>query len=291
MPTRNGMPIFEQFICLRMEISIIISVYNDWPWLEMILTALSNQKCDGCKFEVVIADDGSGSQMTDRITAAIRNEDYPFPIIHVWHEDLKWRKNIILNAAVRASHGSYLLFLDGDCIPHPRWVAEHWNARLPRHVIAGRRVNLPRGISGRLTPRKVASGYLQRSLPSLAWHSLRGDGSQVENAVRITWKPLRRFIRIHDGLVGCNFSIFREDLLCVNGFDERFLDPATGEDTDLEERLRRAGIAVATLKHQVTVYHKNHRAQSYDSARNKELLEENNRGGVTYTPYGIYRDE
>lgn len=279
---------FEGSNRVCMKISIIISVYNDWAWLEMILTALARQKSWGGEFEVVVADDGSGAEMTARIAAAAAGGAYPFPIVHVWHEDRGWRKNIILNAAVRASRGDYLMFLDGDCIPHPRWMAEHWAARTPGRVIAGRRVNLPQGLSARLTPRRVASGYLQRMLPWMLWRSMRGDGSHAENAVRITWKPLRRYIRERtEGLIGCNFSIFRSDLLSVNGFDERYLDPATGEDTDLEARLHRAGVIVRTLKHLITVYHKCHRTQSYASERNAAIFAENNRLGMTRTPYGI----
>lgn len=276
-----------------MEISVIISVYNDWKWLEMMFAALSVQKFRDGNFEVVIADDGSGTEMTERIAAAARNKTYPFPILHVWHEDRGWRKNTILNAAVRASHGKYLMFLDGDCIPHRCWMKEHWENRMPGRVVGGRRVNLPKGVSQRLTPQRAASGYLSRSLPLIVWGSLRGDGSLAENAIRLTWPPVRRFLnncRHSIGMIGCNFSIFKEDLLRVNGFDERFPDPATGEDTDLEARLQRAGTTVYIIKHIATVYHKNHPAQSYASERNAQLFAENNAAGVTYTPYGIYRE-
>lgn len=51
----------------------------------------------------------------------------------------------------------------------------------------------------------------------------------------------------------------QKDLLKVNGFDERYLAPAIGEDTDLEARLKRIGIKVRVCKHAVTVFHKNHK--------------------------------
>jgi hypothetical protein len=39
-------------------------------------------------------------------------------------------------------------------------------------------------------------------------------------------------------LVGCNFSCFKSDLEKINGFDEDFSMPTTGEDTDIERRMR-----------------------------------------------------
>ncbi|MEE1258562.1 MAG: galactosyltransferase-related protein [Paludibacteraceae bacterium] len=66
-----------------------------------------------------------------------------------------------------------------------------------------------------------------------------------ENVLRIPLR-IRNILGIcktqKGGLLGCNFGIYKSDLLKVNGFDERFLAPATGEDTDLEARLARIGI-------------------------------------------------
>ena len=276
----------------RPPISIILSVYNDWKWLEMILAALRMQTRRD--FEVIVADDGSDEPFCAHVEAVANGADnYPFPLIHVWHPDEGWRKNKILNAAIRASHGEYLIFLDGDCIPHPKLVEEHYDARTPGRVIAGRRVTLTQELSDRLSPALVSEGYLWSAshLLQLLWAGLTGRQHHIENSIRITSPQLRRFIKERrSGLVGCNFSLFRDDLYRVNGFDERYQAPATGEDTDLEMRLNKEGIYIRTLKHMITVYHKCHPTLPYSSPENAALLEENRRKDSGYTPYGILQE-
>ena len=107
-------------------------------------------------FEVVIADDGSSQESVHAIEQMIK--EVSFPVQHVWHEDNGWQKDIILNKAVVASKGEYLVFLDGDCIPDNNFVKDHYNLRRQGIVIGGRRVQLPQKLSDTLTPELVANG-------------------------------------------------------------------------------------------------------------------------------------
>jgi GT2 family glycosyltransferase len=83
--------------------------------------------------------------------------------------------------------------------------------------------------------------------------------------------------------------MFKSDLLKVNGFDERYLAPAIGEDTDLEARLKRIGIKVRVCKHAVTVFHKNHKREEIPN-NNGEILQYNKEHNISYTPWGINQD-
>ena len=113
-----------------------------------------------------------------------------------------------------------------------------------------------------------------------------------ENAIRIKHPFLRKVFTKDKvkGILGCNFSIHKEDLLRVNGFDERYLYPGTGEDTDLDRRLQRAGIDTFSKKHLLTLYHIYHKRFDLNYPPNNELLKENDRNGVTFTPYGIVKN-
>ena len=96
--------------------------------------------------------------------------------------------------------------------------------------------------------------------------------------------------RKEKGILGSNFSVYKDELLEINGFDERFKYPAAGEDSDIESRLRRNGLIVKTIRNQAIQFHLYHK----ELPREKERLvffEENNTNSVTYTPYGIIRDE
>ena len=143
---------------------------------------------------------------------------------------------------------------------------------------------LPQDISDKLTPELVEKGYLQSRFFSL----LFSKEKHSENVIRIPLRLRFGLIKPKKGLLlGCNFGIYKSDLLKVNGFDERYLSPATGEDTDLEARLSRVGIPVLRYKFICRVYHRKHLRKEVISDPNTPIFEENNRLQVGYTPYGI----
>ena len=57
-----------------------------------------------------------------------------------------------------------------------------------------------------------------------------------------------------DDMKGCNFSVDREALFKINGFDEDFEGYAR-EDTDLELRLQYLGLKIKSLKGLAVQYH------------------------------------
>ncbi|MBR5694880.1 MAG: glycosyltransferase [Paludibacteraceae bacterium] len=264
---------------MNTDISLIIAVYNNMHWLKMIFAMLQKQSFKN--FEVVIADDGSSPENVREMDEMAGKAS--FPVQHVWHEDKGWRKDIILNKAVVASKSEYLVFLDGDCIPDKNFIKDHYNLRKKGYVIAGKRVQLTQEISDKLTPELVERGYLRSQFLTLLCSKER----HTENVIRIPLRLRMGLIKPKKGLLlGCNFGIYKEDLLKVNGFDERYLAPATGEDTDLEARLKRVGIPVLRYNFICRVYHRKHKRKEIPSS-NGSIFEENNRLQVGYTPYGI----
>ena len=71
----------------------------------------------------LIADDGSNQETSDLIKQLQKEVFYP--IVHVWHEDNGFQKCEILNKAILQVATEYIIFSDGDCIPHPEFIAEH----------------------------------------------------------------------------------------------------------------------------------------------------------------------
>ena len=102
-------------------VSIIVSTYNQPDWLYLSLFALLHQTIKD--FEVVIADDGSGPRTADVVRAL--QPEFEGRLRHVWHADKGFRKNIILNEAVRQASGDYLIFIDGDIVARRDFVAAH----------------------------------------------------------------------------------------------------------------------------------------------------------------------
>lgn len=269
-----------------MKVSIIIAFYNNINWIRLIFNALNKQTFKD--FEVIVADDGSRPEVVNELDSMVAQ--MPFKITHVWHEDIKWRKNLILNKAVVASDSDYLIFLDGDCIPHRCFVEDHYNFKQKNLVIAGRRFQLPAGLSDRLADKALEFNDLHNNiLQQLSfWHLLTNKVKGIEDAIRIKWKLLRKIVpEKKKGLLGCNFSLYKADLLNVNGFDERYLNPGTGEDSDLELRLANAGTQLRVKRHLAIVYHRFHKREDTNSVDNKNIYEENKKYGVSWTPYGI----
>ena len=270
------------------KISLIISFYNKTELLQKVLESIALQTMQDV--EVVIADDGSGPQAAAFIEHAAHS--YPFPIRHVWHEDKGWRKNAILNKAVMAAKSEYLVFIDGDCLLERHFLEEHYASRKQGEVVTGRRVLLtPKTteyiLAKPLTPHRLGAPLFFR----LLWETIFGhQKTQLEQKIRLS-KGLRQlFIRERKRyILGCNFSLYKEDLLGVNGFDERFQYPGYGEDIDLEFRLAREGIFAYSRKCQLVQFHCYHQHFDTNYAPNKALLQENTDNNVTYTPFGIQR--
>ncbi len=264
--------------------SVIISFYNNIRFLELVLAGLETQVFRD--FEVLVADDGSPPATAGELKKLMAGS--PLDIRHHRHERKGWRKNRVLNTAVKNSAAPYLIFIDGDCIPHPGMVEEHIRHRQPRRVIAGRRVYLSERETARLTPgqvrkKKFPERIFFRSLIDSIW----GRASHAENGIYIRNRWMRKLINKKDrGLLGSHFSLYKSDLLEVNGFDERYMAAGVGEDTDLEYRLRLKGIELQTVKHMAIQYHLFH-PKTRRGTENEKIFAETRKLKRAYTPYGI----
>jgi len=69
---------------------------------------------------------------------------YPFeqPYQHIRQEDTGWRKNKSLNNAVKAANTTWLIFIDGDCVLHQRFIEMHLRFAKEDVILAGKRVKL-----------------------------------------------------------------------------------------------------------------------------------------------------
>src|SRR5437868_15166164 len=101
-----------------MLLSLCIAVYNKPHILRLVLGTCARQTLRD--FEIIIADDGSKPEIAGVIEEARRM--HGLEIQHLWHEDLGWRKNVMLNNAIRAARTDYLVFIDGDCLLHRRFL-------------------------------------------------------------------------------------------------------------------------------------------------------------------------
>jgi glycosyltransferase involved in cell wall biosynthesis len=215
-------------------ISVIVATYNREDALGAVLHSLARQT-DRC-FEVVVADDGS----RPATAAVIATWTSQMRLEHVWHEDRGFRLAEIRNRAIRAGAGTYCIFLDGDCIVRPNFVAAHRALAEPGYFVTGNRVLLSAAFSQR-----ILAGELEPErwrLENFLAQCWRRDINRVGPLIGLPLGPLRKLGgRRWQDARGCNVGCFRDDLERVDGFDATF----TGwgrEDSDLFVRLIRSGV-------------------------------------------------
>ncbi len=265
--------------------SVIAAFYNNIRYLKLVLAGFERQTEKD--FELIIADDGSNYEVVKEIEFIASN--YSFHIKHIWHPDNGFRKNRILNQAILTSEADYLIFIDSDCVPHSKFIEEHLKESCLNTVSTGRRVNLSQKITNLLTESKIKDGFLESNNLMLIEDALLGKSSYVEKGFYLENKFLRKILnKKYRGLLGCNFSLYKKDILAINGFDERYEAPSIGEDTDIEFRLGLNGLKVKSLNHIAVQYHLYHKLQKRLPI-NIDLFEEVKNSKLAHTPFGLIK--
>jgi glycosyltransferase involved in cell wall biosynthesis len=217
-------------------ISIIVTTYNREDALAAVLRSLAAQ--DDQDFEVLVADDGSGPETAATVVAWKARVGHRLD--HVWQEDRGFRAAEIRNRAILAARGAYVIFLDGDCIARPDFIASHRRLAEPGCFVTGNRVLL----SASLTD-KVLREQLEPERWTLArWISerLRGGVNRLSAILHLPLGPLRRLRRnAWEGARSCNLAVWRIDLDRIDGFDADYHGWGK-EDSDIVVRLLRAGV-------------------------------------------------
>ena len=242
-------------------ISVLLATYN-WPQaLKLCLESL-NQQTDQ-NFEIIIADDGS-KEDTKALIEAMRPAS-KVSITHLWQEDLGFRKTRILNQAIAAAKGNYLVFLDGDCIVQADFIAKHRELAQAGYLVTGSRVILNEALTRSLLfwPRWDEN----RFFTSLLSYRLSG-GINKYLPIKIKlgngkWRHYSKFVWRR--IKGCNMACWKADALAIQGFDESM----TGwghEDADFIFRLQQNGIIRKSGAWATEVFHLFHRIHDQSNA-------------------------
>lgn len=235
-----------------MPVSVIFTTYNSTEWLEKVLWGFFEQTYRN--FEIVVADDGSSGE-TRQLLQRMRAVS-PVPLVHVWQEDTGFQKCRILNKAVLAASGDYLVFTDGDCIPRADFLAQHVRLADESHFLSGGYFKLPMDVSKRITREDIRSqrvfdiGWLRRMGVPRSEKNLklmaRGWVASLLNAIspaRASWN-------------GHNASCHKRHVLAANGFDERM--QYGGEDREFGERLVHMGLKGRRVRYSAVCVHLDH---------------------------------
>lgn len=238
------------------SIAVIISTYNSPEYLRRVLAGYLVQSRS--PDELIVADDGSTAD-----TASVVEEFAkiaPFKVRHVWHEDAGFRLAEIRNKAISAATSDYLIFSDGDCIPHPGFVEDHARAMRQGCFVTGKRM---------LVSKELSPGFAWSGLASAFKYYMKGGLSGIHHLIRAPWLILQR--KGIFGLRGCNMAMFRSDLIAVNGFNEKI----TGwgrEDSEIVARLYAYGLKRLETPFSAIVFHLWHPENSRNNLHENDLL-------------------
>jgi hypothetical protein len=132
------------------------------------------------------------------------------------------------------------VFLDGDCIARPDFVAMHRHLAEPRWFVTGTRI---------LLSRELTDQILHQGLEPELWglarfmaHRLQHHFNRLAPLFALRLGPMRKLVaRRWRGARGSNMAFWRADLEKVGGFDTSFSGWGR-EDSDIFIRMIRAGV-------------------------------------------------
>ncbi len=271
-----------------MQVSVIVSTYNQPEWLEKVLWGYNIQSFK--EFELIVADDGAGKatrEVLERLTPQLS-----YPLKHVWHEDRGFRKCEILNKAILAASTDYLVFTDGDCIPRNDFIEKHMKFRKKGYFLSGGYHKLSMDTSREIRSRDIKS----QACFNIRWLKQHGMRNSFRNN-KLTRSSFKAFLlnfltTTRATWNGCNASGWLEDIIRVNGFDERM--EYGGQDREFGERLVNAGIRGLQIRYSAICLHLDH-ARGYvnESAlrKNKKIRKDTVCLKHVRTNFGIVKSE
>ncbi len=257
-----------------MNCTLIICTYN-WPEaLSLVLSSIASQSV--LPNEIIVADDGS-DESTAKVIEEISNQ-ISTPIIHSWQEDDGCRIPHSRNRAIAKSNYEYIIMIDGDTVLHKDFIKDHKRFAQEGLYIQGSRVLLQSEFTSSLIKKnlfKKPSFYLEHA----------------KNKINMLRLPLLTKLMSYfksqniNRIRGCNFSLFKEDVIKVNGFNEEITTWGR-EDSEFVQRLFNSGVRKQHLKFSGIQYHLYHKERIHNNTNNN-ILQTTIKNNATWCSLGI----
>lgn len=201
---------------MEKKITLITITYNRIEHFQRLLESLKCQTIFPSEF--IVSDDGSKDK--DELLKLLKKEKINFPnmkIKFIQQKDLGFRLSRARNNAAREAAGNILIFIDSDVIIPPKFLENFYKKSKKNIINLSRSIRLEEEASKRITLEDIRSNDLRKYY-----------------TFKLIWKNIERFFR--DKIYSCfkkkksaekframAFSIYREDYIKINGFDERFI--------------------------------------------------------------------
>ncbi|HEU5134717.1 MAG TPA: glycosyltransferase family 2 protein [Steroidobacteraceae bacterium] len=218
-----------------MRLALAITTFERPDALAAVLDCVGRQRV--APAEIIVADDGSGATTREVIGKFMTVSAVPVRLVSQPHEG--FRVTRLRNLAIAATSADYVVFIDGDMLPHPEFIADHRRHARPGFYTQGVRVHTDADLTRKL--------IAQPSVPPSMWAAGLGGLRRLYLLHSPVMASMTRLLA--NGFIaikGCNQGFWRDDLVRVNGFDEAICGWGA-EDKELSARLGNAGVRRQTL--------------------------------------------
>lgn len=214
--------------------SVVIAAYRNPELLDDVLDAWEKQLYHD--YEVIVVDDGSPKDMC--LESIVRKHSACGAQFMYLYNDTgdSYCIGSARNLGIWYATGERIIFTDADCIPSPNFIMEHMLKASRNNITIGPRYRI-KEYNGNIPDDYIVDPRVDGAFRTIA------DGTCHD-----PW----------ESVWGCNFSVPRNHLISINGFDEIAFDGKWGsEDVDLAYRLIRKGLQVKPVI-DALVYHIEH---------------------------------
>ena len=182
------------------------------------------------------------------------------------------------------ANGEYLVFIDGDCFLHHRFIERHLSRRERKQALSGRRVMLREALTNKLDSEQVKTGAFEKI--GFWWNDCNENTRQNGLYFPLLFVIKNRF-RDDYSILGSNFSLYKCDFEAVNGYDERIIGRGL-EDDNLRARLINSGIKIRSVANEAIQYHCFHTSDPIPHS--PEFIREFHSPTETRTEFGIEKE-
>ena len=180
--------------------------------------------------------------------------------------------------AISKSSYEYIIAIDGDMLLHRDFVKDHKKFARKNYYIQGSRALLQKKLSKKiLYSKKITYPYFFSNNVKNKLNMLR-----IPFLSKLFYAPKNRNI---ERIRGCNFSLFKADIVRVNGFNEDIITWG-GEDSEFAQRLFNAGLWRKNLKFSALQYHIYHQENDLPS-ESINILNHTVESKLSWCPNGI----
>ncbi len=220
----------------------------------MLRACLQALELNSARFdEAVVSDDGSNPESVRAMKAFFPEFSFPIRFVRQKHEG--FRVAAARNNGIRLAVGEYLVVVDCDILLLPDAMDVHLRKAQRGCFLAGNRAFLDEASSLAAMDKPLTRARMEDFWRLADKSHITTVFRQFERNRLVRKLKLAR--RHKPKILGCHFSLFKEDVEKINGFDEQYAGWGF-EDDDFSMRLHKAGIRGQSIIKESRALHLQH---------------------------------